>query len=273
MKNSEFVARVLAIATQRRTTYMWGVFGSLVTEDVIAKKAKQYREWYTPQKLALFRSMIGKDVWAFDCVCLIKAVLWGWDGDKTAGYGGASYAANGVPDTSADGFIGLCKNVSADFSRARPGDAVWMEGHIGVYIGDGKAVECTPKWKNGVQITAVGNLGRIPGLETRTWSKIGTNPFLEYEEADDMAAIIERIKAQTGLSEDAIVDAISELALRATRKEDAWEKNGAKYLKDAGLTSMQHKGVEPVEFGELGVVLQNMEKRLDTRIAQKRPGI
>lgn len=50
--------------------------------------------------------------------------------------------------------ITVCKNVSTDFSRIEVGEAVWMEGHIGVYIGDGLAVECTPCWDNKVQITA-----------------------------------------------------------------------------------------------------------------------
>lgn len=47
------------------------------------------------------------------------------------------------------------------------GEAVWMSGHIGIYIGDGLAVECSPKWENKVQITAVGNIGSKAGYNTR----------------------------------------------------------------------------------------------------------
>ena len=54
-----------------------------------------------------------------------------------------------------------------------PGVAVWMEGHIGVYIGDGLAVECSPRWDNCVQITAVGNIGKKSGYNTRMWTKWG----------------------------------------------------------------------------------------------------
>ena len=32
------------------------------------------------------------------------------------------------------------------------GEMVWMDGHVGIYIGDGLAVECTPSWANKVQI-------------------------------------------------------------------------------------------------------------------------
>ena len=42
------------------------------------------------------------------------------------------------------------------------------------------AIECTPKWQNKVQITAVGNLGKKPGYNTRTWQKRGKMPYVEY---------------------------------------------------------------------------------------------
>ncbi len=58
-----------------------------------------------------------------------------------------------------------------------------MSGHIGVYIGNGLAVECTPIWKDGVQITAVGNIGRKAGYNTRTWTNHGKLKFIDYGSA------------------------------------------------------------------------------------------
>ena len=63
------------------------------------------------------------------------------------------------------------------------GEAVWMSGHIGIYIGDGLAVECSPKWENKVQITAVGNIGSKAGYNTRTWTKHGKLPYVDYSES------------------------------------------------------------------------------------------
>ena len=83
-------------------------------------------------------------VFGFDCSGLIKGILWGWDGLPTATYGGAKYTSNGVPDISADQMITKCSGVTTDFSNIEIGEAVWMPGHIGIYIGDGLAVECTP---------------------------------------------------------------------------------------------------------------------------------
>ena len=46
-----------------------------------------------------------------------------------------------------------------------------MPGHCGVYIGGGQVVEATPKWNNGVQITA---------LAARKWQKHGKLPYVVY---------------------------------------------------------------------------------------------
>ena len=121
------------------------------------------------------------DTFGFDCVCLIKGILWGWTGDKSKPYGGAKYASNGVPDINANTMITKCKDVTTDFSNIEVGEAVWCEGHIGIYIGDGLAVESTPKWKNCVQITAVANIGSKSGYNARAWSKHGKLPYVSYD--------------------------------------------------------------------------------------------
>jgi murein L,D-transpeptidase YcbB/YkuD len=66
-----------------------------------------------------------------------------------------------------------------------------MPGHIGVYVGDGLAVECTPKWKDGVQITAVHNIGKKKGYNGRAWAKHGKLPYLAYEEEKPVEKIEE----------------------------------------------------------------------------------
>lgn len=120
------------------------------------------------------------DTFGFDCVCLIKSLLWGWCGDTRATYGGATYASNGVPDIGADAMFAQCTEQSSDFSNIQIGEAVWLSGHIGVYVGDGLAVECTHRWKDGVQFTAVHNIGEKPGYNGRSWTKHGKLPYVEY---------------------------------------------------------------------------------------------
>lgn len=179
MKASVFVDKLVDIAKNYPTVYVYGSFGSPVTKSLLDQKAKQYPKFYTDSKKKQLSRYTGNGYWGFDCVNLIKAVLWGWSADKTKVNGGAKYKSNGVQDTNADGMIKLCSGVSTDFSKIEVGEAVWTNGHIGVYIGDGLAVECTPAWKNKVQITACNC--KKTGYNTRTWKKHGKLPYIKYD--------------------------------------------------------------------------------------------
>lgn len=178
MKASEFVKKLKDVATNYKTLYVMGCFGAPLTE---ANK-KRYIDHHSYNQSAARMKHINAasaDTFGFDCVCLLKAILWGWDGSKNKSYGGAKYAANGVPDLNADGMFAKCTEVSTDFDKIEVGEAVWTSGHIGVYIGDGLAVECTPAWKNKVQITACNR--NIDGYSTRKWKKHGKLPYITYD--------------------------------------------------------------------------------------------
>lgn len=123
------------------------------------------------------------DTFGFDCIGLVKGLLWGWNGDPNKRYGGTVYASNGVPDIGEDQLIGICSGVSTDFSAVEVGEVVWQPGHIGVYVGDGLAVECTPKWSDGVQITACNR--SVAGYNRRNWVKHGKLPYVTYEGIND----------------------------------------------------------------------------------------
>ena len=198
MPSGVFVDKLLTVAGNYKTLYVMGCFGAPMT----AENKKRYTQNHDYNKAAARVKMINAasaDTFGFDCVNLIKGILWGWSGDASRRYGGAAYptaaavAAGACPDVSADGMIKICKEVSTDFSRIVPGAAVWLPGHIGVYIGDGLAVECTPKWRNKVQVTAVSNIGTKAGYNARKWTKWGKIPYIRYEEEIDMSR--EELKA------------------------------------------------------------------------------
>jgi LysM repeat protein len=123
------------------------------------------------------------DTFGFDCVCLIKGILWGWSGNKNAVYGGAKYGSNGVPDVDADQIMNYCTDVSTDFKDLKVGEILHLSGHVGIYLGDGLAAECSPKWENKVQITAVANIGSKSGYHSRTWKNHGKLKFIDYASA------------------------------------------------------------------------------------------
>lgn len=173
----ELARRCVEAATKFKTLYVHGCFGAPMSAAM-----KPY--YYTntsynaqPDRQAMIRAA-SADTFGFDCVNLIKGILWGWRGDAKANYGGAVYKSNGVPDINADMMIKQCAMVSKDFSRIEVGEALYMPGHIGIYIGNGLAVECTPAWKNCVQITAANRT--VSGYNRRDWVSHGRLPYVSY---------------------------------------------------------------------------------------------
>lgn len=180
MNNIEFVQKLKDIVANYKTLYIMGCFGAPMNTT----NKKRYCNNHSFNKRPTRTKMIQEatsDTFGFDCVGLIKGVLWGWNGNKSKTYGGAKYASNGVPDIGADSMITKCSDVSTDFSKIEIGEAVWLKGHIGVYVGNGLVIESSPKWKNGVQITACNC--DVPGYNRRDWTKHGKLPYIEYVES------------------------------------------------------------------------------------------
>lgn len=140
----------------------------------LVEKAKAVANSATVYKLGTFgnKTSNGKKQW--DCSGLLKGILWGYPDD-------GKYQSNGVSDQNADTIISKCSGVSTDFSNIVLGEVVWMKGHMGIYIGNGKVIEATPKWDNGVQITTCGNVAS--GSKSRKWTKHGKSPYIDYGSA------------------------------------------------------------------------------------------
>lgn len=185
MDNKTLVEKAIEISEKYNTVYAKGMIGDVIFQSSLDFKKNQYPSWYTNIKINDLSKHIGE--WGFDCVCLIKSILWGWIGDRNKSHGGAIYLSNGVPDVTTEGMLEKCYDVSEDFSNIDVGEYLWLQGHAGIYIGDGLAVECTNKsgWKNGVQITAVHNIGKIAGYNGRYWTKHGKLPWVEYGESEE----------------------------------------------------------------------------------------
>lgn len=179
MTGKEFAEMAKDIATSYKTLYILGCFGAPMTPKNKVKHTKAYPYNMKPQRQLMIMNAT-ENTFGFDCSGLVKGILWGWNGNKNKDNGGAEYQSNGVPDKSANSLIGCCTGVSTKFDKIEVGEFLWMEGHCGIYIGNGLAVECTPQWKNKVQITAVGNIGTKAGHNTRTWTKHGKLKYVDY---------------------------------------------------------------------------------------------
>lgn len=222
MKNTVFVEKLKDIAINYKTLYVMGCFGAPLT----ATNKKRYTTNHTYNKQSARTAMINgasEDTFGFDCVCLIKGVLWGWNGDKTKSYGGAGYAVNGVPDIGADTMITKCSDISTNFSKIEVGEAVWCSGHIGIYIGDGLAVECTPRWENKVQITAC-NCSKN-GYNRRNWTKHGKLPYIEYVEMGTVTIPTTPAVTTTDIKVGDTVKILSSATYYSGKAIPTWVKN------------------------------------------------
>ena len=182
MNNKEFITKLINIATKNKTLYVMGCFGAPMSKE----NKTRYSQNHSYNKQVVRTKMIQsatEDTFGFDCVGLIKSVLWGYNSDKHKKYGGAVYQSNGVPDINADSIIKVC-NPTSDFSTIEVGEVVWVEGHVGVYVGNGQVVECTPKWTNNVQISNLGNKPEYKKGNYRVWSKHGKLPYITYEASE-----------------------------------------------------------------------------------------
>lgn len=162
--NIEYVKKLKEILNNFKTYYTWGAFGAPAN----AKNKKRYE---VPAE-------VSNDTFLFDCSGFAyKALPWGWNGDKTKTYGGATY--NKYPLDKP--FKDVCTDISKDFSNIQIGEVVYMTGHVGVYIGEGYVIECTPKWDNGVLISECWNIKKTE-KKGRTWLSHGKLPFVSYKE-------------------------------------------------------------------------------------------
>ena len=122
--------------------------------------------------------------WGWDCICLIKGILWGWKNDKSKPRGGgAIYGFGNIPDYGETKFFNLCLNISEDFSNIEVGEMVWMKGHVGVYVGDGHVIEATAGWKqNKVVKSDISKDGTssYKGVKRYKWLKHGFIPYVKY---------------------------------------------------------------------------------------------
>lgn len=187
MKVKDFVAKAKDIANNYKTLYVLGCFGAPLKPQY--KDRYINKNSYNKGRASMIKNA-SSDTFGFDCVCLIKAILWGWSGNKNHVYGGATYKANGVPDIGADTIIGssYCTNISTNFNKIDVGEIVWLSGHVGIYIGNGKVVECSPAFKNKVQITK---------LSQRKWVKHGKLKYIDYSSTTSTTTTTNKTPAKT----------------------------------------------------------------------------
>jgi len=121
--------------------------------------------------------------WGFDCICLIKAILWGFNFNYSKRNGGCVYKANGVPDYGTKKFFEECCHDQQWIEKGctiPAGAIVWTDGHIATSIGDGKVIESTRYGGAVIRIAGIRGVYTGTDLPIRHFDKWGYCNFIDY---------------------------------------------------------------------------------------------
>ena len=145
--------------------YVWGTYGSVLTDSLFAYKLEQYPDGVGNHEDFIRNNWLGGRT--TDCVGLIKG--YGWLDPETMSI---NYGTNGMPDLGANQmYYNASESDTIDTIPEIPGLAVWHDGHIGVYIGNGYVIEAMGT-KYGVVKTQ---------LEGRAWTHWLKVEYINYD--------------------------------------------------------------------------------------------
>ena len=114
--------------------YTSGTFGRVLTEDALDLLIKMYPSKVGDYEGIIRRKWLGRRT--ADCMGLIKGYCW-YDPET----GGFDYQSNGLLDYDIRSFYHAAEvKGTMDTMPDVPGLAVWWDGHMGVYVGDGYVI-------------------------------------------------------------------------------------------------------------------------------------
>ncbi len=165
-KNNLDLAAYAIQAWENGWGYVWGTYGNVLTQSLFDYKLQQY-----PDGVGKYADFI-RNNWlnrrTADCVGLIKG--YGWLDTQSLEI---KYGTNGMPDYGANQmYQSATESGTMDAMPDIVGLAVWKQGHIGVYIGNGYVIEAMGT-KYGVVKTE---------LSKRSWSGWCKIPYIDYLE-------------------------------------------------------------------------------------------
>ncbi len=144
--------------------YVYGTYGAVLDKSVFEFKKNQYPDEVSGYADFIEKNWLGRRT--ADCVGFIKGYGW-YDAES----GKINIGSNGMQDVSANGMFQAAREKGTiDTIPEIPGLAVWHEGHIGIYIGNGEVVQAA-NTKAGVIRTPLNQSGWTH------WLKI---PYISY---------------------------------------------------------------------------------------------
>ena len=170
-KNNLDLVKWAQMAYDNKWGYVWGSHGNVLTANELKRLEKTFGSHVTDKEEYIKSHWLGRRT--SDCVGLIKG--YGWY-DETSGT--IKYGTNGMKDVTADGmFNAAVEKGSISTMPDIPGIAVWHQGHIGVYIGNGYVIHAANTY-DGVIKTPITSSGWTH------WLKVPYINYIEETEAN-----------------------------------------------------------------------------------------
>lgn len=149
--------------------YVYGTYGNVFDQAMFDFKLEQYPDEVGGHEDFIRQNWLGRRT--ADCVGLIKG--YGWLDPETKE---VNYGTNSMPDIGADAMYEYASEKGTiDTIPEIPGLAVWHEGHIGIYIGNGKVVQAA-------NTTAGVILTNLSDTAWTHWLKV---PYISYVEEQE----------------------------------------------------------------------------------------
>ena len=169
-KNNLDLVKWAQMAYDNKWGYVWGSHGNVLTANELKRLEKTFGSHVTDKEEYIKSHWLGRRT--SDCVGLIKG--YGWY-DETSGT--IKYGTNGMKDVTADGmFNAAVEKGPISTMPDVPGIAVWHQGHIGVYIGNGYVIHAANTY-DGVIKTPITSSGWTH------WLKV---PYINYIEETEV---------------------------------------------------------------------------------------
>lgn len=170
-KNNLDLVKWAQMAYDNKWGYVWGSHGNVLTANELKRLKKTFGSHVTDKEEYIKSHWLGRRT--SDCVGLIKG--YGWY-DETSGT--IKYGTNGMKDVTADGmFNAAVEKGPISTMPDIPGIAVWHQGHIGVYIGNGYVIHAANTY-DGVIKTPITSSGWTH------WLKVPYINYIEETEAN-----------------------------------------------------------------------------------------